>query len=325
MATPVYKISLGGTELKERLLSLIAIDRAGFSADTLTLTLFADNLKLPERGVFISCEIGYEETGTWTLGDFVVEDVKLKGPPPTMVITCISQPQGEQSIAALQTTKQERVWQPFELDGTTFSTVVSQVVSEAGLSPRVDGKLASIKMPYTVQSNESDAAFLHRLTVERNGIVKMNGNEVLFVSRDGGTLGTETIQHDGESMQYSFDVTERYDIGAVRAKWQDDASGEVMQYTAGTGKGVKIIPKVFSDEATARAAAEALLKHYGRNFVSAEITLPTRPGLLAEKIIHTQGFPGGEQTNNEWVVIRATHTLDKRGLLSKLYLKRPQD
>ena len=139
-------------------------------------------------------------------------------------------------------------------------------------------------MPYTVQSNESDAAFLHRLTTERNGIVKMNGSEVLFVSRDGGTLGTEIIQHDGETMQYSFDILERYDIGSVRAKWQADASGEVMQYTAGGGKGVKIIPKVFSDETTARAAADALLKHYGRNFIGGTLRLPTRPGLLSEKI-----------------------------------------
>ena len=300
------------------------VDRAGWSGDTLTLQLYADNLALPERGVLISCEIGYAESGTWDVGTFSVEDITLKGSPPVLIIQAISSPQGEQSIAALQTTKKERVWQSFELDGTTFSTVVSQVVSEAGLSPRVDGKLASIKMPYTTQVNESDAAFLHRITTERNGIVKMNGNEVLFVSRDGGTLGTETIQHDGSSMEYSFDVTERYDIGSVRAKWQDDASGEVMQYTAGGGKGVKIIPKVFSDQVTAEAAANALLKHYGRNFVSGEITLPTRPGLLAEKIIHTTGFPGGDQTNAEWVCIRAVHTY-RKGLTSKLYLKRPQD
>ena len=72
------------------------VDRAGFAGDTLTLQLYADNLKLPERGVLISCEIGYAETGTWDVGTFSVEDITLKGSPPTMIIQAISSPQGKQ-------------------------------------------------------------------------------------------------------------------------------------------------------------------------------------------------------------------------------------
>ena len=322
--TPAYQLTLADEEIKERLLSLVVADRAGFAGDTLTLSLRADNLAIPARGVPISCKIGYEESGLWDVGTYIVEDVKLKGPPVTMVITCISTPQGETAVAALQTTKSERVWQSHGIDGTTFSDVVSQVCSDAGLTARVDAGLASLPMPYTVQSSESDAAFLHRITVERNGLVKMHGDSVLFVVRDGGTLGELTIEHDAEVMEYSFDIAERYDIGAVRARWQEDASGAVEQYTAGEGKGTKIIPKVFSSRAEAVSAADALLKHYGRNFIGGTLKLPTRPGLLAELLVNLQGFPGGAEVNSQYVLVSATHRLSPRGLISSLSLKRPQ-
>ena len=321
---PTYKISLAEEMIKERLVRLVAVDRAGFAGDTLTLQLRADNLAIPRRGVTVDCEIGYVETGTWTLGTFVVEDVKLKGAPPVMTLLCISQPQGEASVSALQTTREERVWQEHAIAGTTFSTVVSAVCSEVGLTAKVDDRLADLPMPYTRQSKESDAAFLHRLTVERNGIVKMNGTEVIFQTRDAHRIGDVNIAYN-TGMAYTFDFTERYNIESVRAKYQDDQAGEVRNITVGSGKGIKVITKVFADAESAQLAADALLKHYQRSFISGMVTLPTVPGLLAEKFVNLSGFPGGDVVNAQYVCVHAKHTYSKpTGLVSELSLKRPQ-
>ena len=326
MATPTYKLSLGGTVIRERLTHLVALDRSGFAGDTLMLKLDAEDLAVPRRGVPIECEIGYEETGTWSLGSFVVENVKLKGPPTTFVVTCVSYPQGESAIASLQTTKEERSWQSYAVAGTTFGEVVGKVCSDVGLSAQVDGRLSAIEMPYVRQSNESDAAFLHRLTVERNGIVKINGDVVVFETRDQRRLGSIVVALNESVMDFSFDLNERYNIRSVRAKYQDMEAGEIRSVTIGEGKGVKVMSNAFPDLVSAQDAAESLLKHYQRNFVSGTLKMPTEPGLLAEKLVNLTGFPGGEDTNNQFVVVLAKHTyLRTSGLFSELQLKRVQE
>ena len=332
--TPTYKLSLGESDIRERLTLLVAVDRAGFSGDTLMLQLHAENVAIPRRGVEIACEIGYEETGTWSLGSFVVEDVKLKGPPHVMTLLCVSHPQGEASVASLQTTKRERAWQSHAVAGTTFADVVSEVVSEAGLTARIDNRLAAIKMPAVQQTNESDAAFLHRLTVERNGIVKINAGIIIFETRDQGRLGQLDIVYDDQAMSYAFDFTERYNISAVRAKYQDVEMGSVQQVTVGSGKGVKILPKMFPDYDTALFAAETVLKHFQRNYISAKVKIPTpalrrdEGALAAEKLINLSGFPGGSDTNRQYVCVQVKHIYQRSsrggGLISELALKRPQ-
>lgn len=321
---PIYTLSIGDTEIRNRLTQLIAIDRGGFRGDTLLLEIQAENLDIPKRGVKIDCEIGYIETDTWSIGTFVVEGVKLKGPPPEMVIRCVAQPQGDASPAALQTTKSERVWQEFEIEGTTFADVVSAVCAEVGIMAKVDAMLSAIQMPKTVQSNESDAAFLQRITEERNGILKFNADQAIFETRDIGRLGSLTIENTTE-MNYSFDFSERSNITAVRTKYQDDAAGETKQITVGSGKGLKVIPNIYPDETTAREAATAMLKNLQRNIITANITLPTVPGLLAEKFIDLSGFPGRTATNGRYVCVLAEHQYSLRtGLVSTLILKRPQ-
>ena len=319
---PTYKLSLGESLIKERLLSLVAVDRASFAGDTLTLSLRGENLAIPKRGVRISCEIGYVETGTWSLGSFVVEDVQLKGAPPVLLLVCRSQAQGDASL--LQTTREERVWQAHEVAGTTFADVVGDVCGAVGLTAKIDDRLPALPMPYTRQSNESDAAFLHRLTTERNGIVKFQGGAVIFETRDQGRIGSVDIALDAV-MGYAFDFTERYNFKSVRAKYQDDVAGEVQQITVGTGTGVKVMPKLFADKASAVLAADALLKHYQRNHMSGMVKLPTVPGLLSEKFVNLSGFPGGDAVNVQWVCVRAKHTFSARtGLVSELRLKRLQ-
>ena len=324
--TPTYKLSLGGKILERRLTNLTAIDRSGFAGDMLILQLNAENLAIPTLGLTIHCEIGYKETGTWTLGNYIVQDVKFKGPPHKCIVTSISQAQGESAPASLQLTKRERAWQSYEIAGTTFTDVVQDVCSEVGFSARIHNDLANIEMPYTRQTNESDTEFLYRITKERNGFVKMNGKQILFQSRDAGPIGNIDIEYNASTMQYTFDFIEKYNIQSILVKYQDiENSGTIEKLIVGSGKAIKVLPKIFPNRNTAELAAQALLKHYQRNYISAKIKIPTEPGLSAEKLVNLSGFPGDKMTNQQYVLIQAKHTYSKQtGLISELSLKRPQ-
>ena len=322
--TPTFKISLAERIIKQRVQRLEVVDRSGFAGDTLTFELRADRLAIPKTGVLMHCEIGYAETGTWDVGSYYIEDLHLKGSPPVLTLRGISQPQGNNTIAALQTTDAERVWQPYAIGATTFETVVTDVCAAVGLVARVDDRLAGLQMPLTTQTSESDAAFLHRITTERNGIVKMDADAVIFELRDTGRLGSVDIAFDA-SMAYAFDLSERYNIDKVRVKYQDVDRGETRTLTLGDGKGLKIVPRVFPNRESAQAAAETLLKHYKRDYQTATIRMPTIPGLLAEKFVNLSGFPGETQTNGQYVCVFAKHVFSEGGgLVSELRLKRPQ-
>ena len=327
MSTPTYKLSLGGKILEERLINLVAIDRSGFAGDVLITT--STCRKSRYSNTWTSHRMRTRIQMKPALGPLANLSSKMsnsRDPHINISLLAFSQAQGESAPAALQITKRERALKEFDIAGTTFADVVGQVCTESGYTAKIDNRLASIEMPYTRQTNESDTEFLYRITKERNGLVKMEGNEIKFLTRDTGAIGSLNIEYSSNVMEYLFDFTEKYNIQSILAKYQDiELNGEIRKIIVGSGKGVKILPKIFPDYTTAELAAVALLKHYQRNFISAKIKIPTEPGLLAEKIINLSGFPGGKKTNQQYIIIQVKHSYSKpTGLTSELSLKRPQ-
>ena len=329
MPTPTYEMSLGDTQIKKRLESFRIIDRSGDGGDTLQITLNSRNLALPRTGVALAMKIGYEETTTWDIGTFIIQEIDYEEPDNTVMLRGISQPQGITATAAVQTTNAQRSW-----NGATFFEIVNEVCFVIGYSVKMDPILRDIPMPYTEQNNESDAAFLHRITKQRNGFVKFHDNLAIFQSFDAQPLGRITINYNENTMRYKFSRYEQAAIETVVTKYMDVKSGEVKMITTrapvdqlgrgnpGRTQGKTIIPDVFPDKNTAEHVGNAVIKAYQREAEGIQLWMPTEQGLDAEKAITLAGFPN-EIDKTYIAKIVVTSYRIRSGMISHLILQQP--
>lgn len=323
MITPIYQILRDGTDindiLADKFISLTVTDKIGLSADTLDLTLgFDGTYAIPRAGVVLEAKIGYSESGLWEVGKFVVEETTQSGGADAadeLNIRAISIPESPQAAVDALQGATERVWQSFAVDGTTFQTIVDEVCKAAGLTAKIDGSLASIQMPFTAQLNESDSEFLHRITIIRDGIIKYHDTQVIIEKKDSGKLGSLNIARTNTITSYEFTASERTKVASVVSKYQDADAGEVIKYTAGTGKPRKVIRQTYPDRKSAVDAAESLLKQLQRETVDVNITMPTVAGLLAEKVLNLSDFPDASE-NGEFIIEQVTHKLHNTAGLS---------
>ena len=323
MITPIYQIIRDGGDLtdtiKDKFISLTITDKIGLSADTLDLTLgFDGTYAIPRAGVVLEAKIGYAEEGLWDAGRFVVEETTLTlgaNEATQLNIRAISTPSSPQAAVGALQGATERVWQSFAQDGTTFGTVVNEVCGDAGLTAKIDSSLASIEMPFTAQLNESDAEFLIRITIIRDGVVKYHDTQVIIEKKDSDKIGELNIARTGAITSAQFTESERTRLASVVSKYQDKDAGEVVKYTAGSGKPRKVIRQTYPDRQSAVDAAESLLKKLQRETVDALITMPTVAGLFAEKVINLSDFPDAS-LNSEYIIEQVTHKLTPTGGLS---------
>ena len=341
--TPIYKLSLGNDVIQDRLKELEIRDFAEQRGDTIDITINGKGIEKPRLGRSLSIEIGYAETETWDAGTFIIQEVqrsmnakpRRRPKPNLLTIRGISQPQGDTARAALQTTRKERAWQ-----NKTFYDIVSEIIRDVGLTPKIDNSLRNIPMPYTTQRNRSDAALLSLLAKERNAFVKYNDNEVIIIPYDAEPIGRITISRSQIS-GFHFHEEQYHNISKVTAKYIDFDGGETKRMTAdtprslaqrvttlrglisaGTGdtESTYILPDTYPDEITAQNAAEAKLKAFQRVTQTVAISLPTLPGLFAEKLVELTGFEDDE-LNQRYTCRAAITTLDTDGLQTILQLE----
>ena len=282
--TPTYTITANGRditpEIAPNFLGLVITDRVGISSDTFDLELNWDGGFAILPGTLLQVKIGFAETGTWDAGSYYVEEVSLSGPADTLQLRATSLPESPAAAVGALQGATDRTWQ----SGTTFYDIVEAVCRDANLEASVSLALAGIVMPFTAQINESDAEFLSRITILRDGLVKYHDREVVFEKKDVGLLDTFKLDKADPHLAYQLTSTDRDRIGSVTSKYQDVDAGDVKNYTAGAGKPKKIIRQTFPDRQSAIDAAESLLKHLQRRRVHGSVTLITAPG----------AFGGGE-------------------------------
>lgn len=328
MITPIYQILRDGADIntliKDKFISLTVTDKIGLSADTLDLTLsFDGSYAIPRAGVVLGVKIGYAEEGLWPKNhlSFVVEETTLSGGADAadeLNIRATSIPESPQAAVDALQGATERVWQSHAIDGTTFATIVNEVCKAAGLTSNINPTLAAIQMPFTAQLNESDAEFLHRITIIRDGIIKYHDTQVIIEKKDSDKLGSLNIAMTNTITNYEFTASERTKVASVVSKYQDTEMGEVIKYTAGSGKPRKVIRQTYPDRKSAVDAAESLLKQLQRETVDVRLTMPTVVGLLAEKVINLSDFPDAS-LNSEYIIEQVTHKLSSTaGLFSTI-------
>lgn len=311
---PQYRIYADDRDITariaERLLDLSITDESGYQSDSLTITVddAEGRLAVPRKGARLAVHLGYQETGLVFMGEFLVDEPELSGPPDKIVIRA----KGADFLQEFKSSK-TRSW-----DQMTLDNIVRVIAAEHGLQPRVAESLAHIFIAHIDQTGESDLHFLTRLAQEYDAVAKPAGPNLVFLPRDQGktasgqVLPTITLLKS-EVTRYRLVLADRTDIGHVVAYWQDKNQALRVGETVGDPDlPGKTLRQTYPTAAEARAAATSELAVLQRGRRNLNITLPGAPLLIAESPITLtgawrDGFAG------DYVVERVEHRLGSGG------------
>lgn len=310
--TPQYRVTANGGDITaviaDRLVSLRVTDEAGVESDTLELVL-ADHLspiQMPATGAELEVALGYDGKLT-AMGLFVVDEIELSGWPSTMTIRARGAPfeKSKGGKTNLQTQK-TRSWDA----GTTISTMVEKIAGEHGLRAAVAASLATVELPHTDQTRESDLHLLQRVAKRHDGALKAAGGTLAMTKRgegktaSGDALPSLTVRAE-QCTAFRATLAKRDAPGRVRAFWQDTSAARRETAEYGEDDPVRELRQVFPTQAAAEEAARAEWGRRARGEATASFTLPGDPAAVAEAPLKASGFRLG--VDGEWIVSRVEH------------------
>lgn len=329
--TPAFKLVANSNDItatiQERFVSLHLIEETGGISDTLEIELDDTDpdqpIAVPPTGAQLEVSLGYDGNVT-SMGLFIADEIEMTGWPARMIIRARAAPytQTPEGMEDLQTQK-TRSWSR----GTTIGAMVQKMASEHGMKPAISPNLASIELPQTDQTDESDINLLLRLAKRYDAVAKPAGGNLIFAQRGTGqtvsgvALPTITIQpSDLDSFRAMKTVREA--PGTVVTSWYDIKNGQRHEVGVGSGSPVKRIRGGYPDQATAVAAAKAEQARRARKQNRLSCTMQGTPTLTAECILSLEGFRDG--VAGTWLVSHIEHSLAKdRGYTCAVECDRP--
>ena len=313
-------------KIRERFRSLRLVDESGTESDTVEITL-SDHLPgkpiaVPPRGAELEVFIGYDDS-VQRKGLFVVDEIELAGVPGSMVIRAraATQEKSKSGKTDLQTQK-TRSW----AKGTTIGAMVKRIAGEHRLTPAVSAGLASIALPATDQSHESDMNLLSRIAKRYDAIAKPAGGALIFAKRgdsksaSGADLPRVTLTpKDGSN--YRVTIASRESSGSVVAYYRDTRKAKRHQITVGDGDPVVRLRMSYADAVSAENAAKAKHRSTARAEKKLTFDFPGRPEMSAETVAVMDGFRPG--VDGEWLIKRAEHYIGSQGYRCTIECEQP--
>lgn len=179
---PTYKVIVDGEDitsrLDRRLMEIRLTDEVGWFSDTMTMVVddAGGRIKLPKIGKPIQVQLGYEETGIARVGDYLIDEARISGPPDQMLIRARSVDMCQQ-----MKTLRRRSWDHLSLGG-----LIGKIAEQYGLKHRITLDLASVFIDHIEQNNESDIHFLTRLARQYNAVWKSVSGYLIFITSQEG-------------------------------------------------------------------------------------------------------------------------------------------
>jgi phage protein D len=324
---PKYKITANDKNItamvKDRLLSLRLTDAVGLESDILEITITDENIDMPPTGAEIGFSMGYDNQ-LKDMGLFVVDEIERSGWPQKMVIrarACIQDktPKGKKSLRS----QQNREWKA----ETTLQSIVQKIAGDHGLNPAISGELSGVKIPHTLQTDESDLNFLMRIAKKYDAVVKPVAGKLILAklgtgkSVGGQTINPITIQAKG-CKSYSMTQAKREDAGTTVAYYHKKK--EAKRHSVQVGDGSEPIRRIKTnfgtkDEATAAARAEFDRRKRGKTTVS--LSVVGNPDISAEAPLTLTGFVKG--VDGRWLITRVEHSIDSNGFATSIEAEEP--
>ncbi|HIG8636205.1 phage late control D family protein [Klebsiella pneumoniae] len=340
---PAFSILMGGkalTQLDPRVISLELTDNRGFEADELTIAIDDSDglIELPPRGAELSVSLGWQGEPLVYKGVYTVDEVAHSGPPDRLEITARSADFRDEFNV-----KREVSWHD-----VTVERIVSAIARRYKLTPVISEQLMSTEIDHADQTQESDMSFLTRMADLLGAIATIKNGSLLFilpgggVSANGKALPQFAITRSSGD-RHSFRIADRDAYTGVQAYWLDLEFGKKKKvtvkerkkktenkprssaregdYIAGEDGNVFVLRTTFNNETAAQRAAAAKWQQLKRGAAEFTMTLVCgRADLYPEMHGTVSGFKT-DMNNQDWIIAKATHTIDEGGFKTQLELE----
>ena len=263
---PIFKLKANGRNithlLNKHLISLTLTDEAGSNSDKLSISLDdrENTINLPKTGAILAVAFGYAETGLIQKGSFYVDEIKLSWSPRKIEITARS--------ANLR--KELRVKHDKSFHKKTLKEIVQYIANNHGLTPKITGVLGAEVIEHIDQTNESDISFLDRLADERDAVVKVHENMLIFAreatAKSISNKKLPTINLDiKETTSGSCTLSDRERYNSVTAEYHNPKTAQKEQVVAKIteNNNYTINEKTFASKTEAEKAAKNKLTDIG--------------------------------------------------------------
>lgn len=294
---PIFRIVADGSDItaliNDRLLLLRTLDKPGMESDEFELRIDDREraISLPKKGAKIEIYLGYDSKALGRLGRYTVDDIEVSGPPDTLVI------RGKASdMRGSGKTIRSGSWENAQL-----SKIVADIAARNGWRPECPVRMV---LPRADQLNESDYNFITRLAKDHDCTAKVADGNLLVLPRQygqtasGKNLSVITIWRSDVS-RWQFRFSDRTTQKAVKARYQDKKTGELVNLTLDNDDVPDGLPPVHTDrhihpnKSAAEQAAKARLAAFNRSTAEARLEMVGRTDLFAERQINAQAFKEG--------------------------------
>lgn len=304
----------------DRLVKMQVKDEAGQKSDTIDISIDdRDNkVDIPSARSSLKCWLGYEETELVFVGEYVIDEVRIKLNPDTMNI----RGKASDSSPELKATK-TRSWHQ-----VTIGEIVTTIAGEHGLTPAVHANYADRLIEHVDQENESDAHFLTRLGKLYGAVAKPADGRLLFLpegqglSTSGQPLAAAVIQKE-DLKALTATVKERGVYSGVITRFRDKETNTEVEvetsdaWNAWFGSGpVFRDKKLYTSRDMAEQAGRAQLSQLRSGNTTIDFTIGGRPDLFAERPVQLSGVRS--PLADTFVVKSVTHTMSASGFETKV-------
>lgn len=340
---PALNVLMGGkalTVLDDKLISLELTDNRGFNADELTISVddSQGDIALPPRGAELSVSLGWQGEPLIYKGIYIVDEVPHSGPPDRIDITARSADFRDEFNV-----KREVSWHD-----VTVERIVSAIAHRYKLKPIISEQLMNAEIDHADQTQESDMSFLTRMADILGAIATVKNGCLLFILPGGGVSANgkalpEFAITRSSGDRHSFRIADRDAYTGVQAYWLDldfgkkrkvtvrkrkkttekkpRSSSREGDYIAGEDGNVFVLRTTYSSEIAAQRAAAAKWQQLQRGAAEFNLTLAYgRADLYPEMHGTVTGFKEAID-NQDWIIAKATHTIDDGGFKTQLELE----
>lgn len=197
---PSFRVEVNGndftTEISDRLVSMDLVDSVDEHSDSLTIELDTAidgeaEIKLPRPGDRIEIQLGYNGKLTRVANAYIVDEVRISGPPDVFSLTCSSTPFTADSSIKSKTLTTRRSQ---SYSSTTLGQLASSIASRNGLTASVSAELSGTAIDHIDQVDESDLNLLLRIVRRCGGVLKpMDGKIVIVPEGQGKSVSGKKI------------------------------------------------------------------------------------------------------------------------------------
>lgn len=325
----VYLYSVDGANLTEdlmlRIVRLTVTDQEGIESDRLEVELDDRGVKVrvPEPGNMVELALGYQddEKGVPIIGRYVVDEVRLSGPPSTISFTA----KGADMVQSALKAPRLKTWHD-----TTLGKLAREIAKRHDLEPVIHPEIDKIQIEHLDQQNESDMALLQRLAKRYDLTLKLGGGQLVLrphaanlepsddENREYGLAPGRVVIDIRECSRYEWTSAQRSQYGAVSAHYWDPDKGKEVEVIEGdpeAGPTLKMRHSAGNKKDAMRQAASRL-RQLKRSAGSLRLDLPGNTHILAGARLVLEGIT--EPVSGEWTIEQVEHRLDAGGLVTTL-------